>query len=351
VTAGLDGRQRAPDRASDGGHRHPSPSTGTTTKPVEGQKHALRSRGTLTRASQAAWTEASPTTATPINRGVHDLERPLPCPKGDEPMGDGRRRYAHGRATSFGVPRRVPGVRVTPVSGPEGPGARLGRRFPWRLGRCQGCFEVGSYLGHDLLGAADPRLPAALAAGVALAEFGSGRGSHGDLVPGDLLVDGDGHGRSDRSVMAEPTQLGNRSPNWPLGSWRAVGRGALLAPRQDARADRGARRWAPARHWSPRYAFGVAERASPSGTDPAPLNWAATRGLAWVSPFAAFCGWRLLVRGRRTLSRVVRTARPPSGAGWPARARRGALPTRRTQTTAGCRTPGGRPPQRAGWPP
>jgi hypothetical protein len=72
--------------------------------------------------------------------------------------------------------------------------SELGRRFPWRLGRCQGCFEVGSYLGHDLLGAADPRLPAALAAGVALAEFGSGRGSHGDLVPGDLLVDGDGHG-------------------------------------------------------------------------------------------------------------------------------------------------------------
>jgi hypothetical protein len=48
--------------------------------------------------------------------------------------------------------------------------------------------------------------------------------------------------------------------------------------------------------------------------------------------------------------RLARTARPPTGAGWPGPARRGAPPTRRTQTTAGCRTPGGRTPRRAGWP-
>jgi hypothetical protein len=53
---------------------------------------------------------------------------------------------------------------------------------------------VGSYFGHDLLGAADLRLPAAFAAGATLAGFGWGRGPDGDLVPGDLLVDGDGHG-------------------------------------------------------------------------------------------------------------------------------------------------------------
>lgn len=59
---------------------------------------------------------------------------------------------------------------MTRASAPEAPGARLGRSLS-PLGNCQGCFKVGA----------------------ALAAVGSRRGSHGDLVPGDLLVDGDGH--------------------------------------------------------------------------------------------------------------------------------------------------------------
>src|SRR5829696_5713783 len=80
------------------------------------------------------------------------------------------------------------------TSEPEGPGARLGRRPHWPLASCQGPLQVGSDLGHDLLGAANRRRPAAFAAGTALAAPGWGRGPHGDLVPGDLLVDGDSHG-------------------------------------------------------------------------------------------------------------------------------------------------------------
>src|SRR5215213_3068655 len=52
---------------------------------------------------------------------------------------------------------------------------------------------MGSHLGHDLLDAADRRLPAAFATGATLAGFGRGRGPDDDLVPGDLLVDEDGH--------------------------------------------------------------------------------------------------------------------------------------------------------------
>jgi hypothetical protein len=40
------------------------------------------------------------------------------------------------RVTSFGGLRRPLRVQVTRVSAPKGPGARLGRRCPWRLGRC-----------------------------------------------------------------------------------------------------------------------------------------------------------------------------------------------------------------------
>ena len=117
------------------------------------------------------------------------------------------------------------------------------------------------------------------------------------------------------SLMAEPTHLGNRSPNWPQGT-----RSALRSGRR------------------------------PSGTAPALHATGPPHALTWGSPFGAFCGWRLLARAPRTLSGVVRTARPPSDAGGPARARRGGLPTRRTQTTAGCRRPDGRTPRRAGWP-
>jgi hypothetical protein len=52
---------------------------------------------------------------------------------------------------------------------------------------------VGSDLGHDLLGTADPRLPAAFAANATLTAFGSTGEPNGDLVPGDLFVHGDGH--------------------------------------------------------------------------------------------------------------------------------------------------------------
>ena len=116
------------------------------------------------------------------------------------------------------------------ASGPEDSGARLGRLFHWPLGSCEGLIEVGSHLGHDLLDAAGPRLPAAFATGVTLAGFGWGRGPDDDLVPGDLLVDEDGHSHLQSSVMAEPTHLGKQSPNFPLGAamWSvAIG---LLGP-------------------------------------------------------------------------------------------------------------------------
>jgi hypothetical protein len=86
------------------------------------------------------------------------------------------------------------GVQVTEASAPEEPGGRLGWLFHWWLDSCQGRVQVGSDLGHDLLGATDLGLPAANAAGAALAAVGSGCRPDGDLVPGDLLVDGDGYG-------------------------------------------------------------------------------------------------------------------------------------------------------------
>src|SRR6266508_1050247 len=108
--------------------------------------------------------------------------------------------------------------------------------FGLAFGGSCGRVQMRAYLGHDLFGAAGPRLPAAFAAGAASAAPGWWRGPDGDLVPGDLLVDGDGHGsprriaeaalsavfvlmgrkvvlyqppRSQpRSVMGEPTGLG-----------------------------------------------------------------------------------------------------------------------------------------------
>jgi hypothetical protein len=97
------------------------------------------------------------------------------------------------------------------ASGPEDPGARLSWLSRWRLGGGYSRVQVGSYLGHDLLGAADPRLPAAFAAGAALATLDSGHGPDGDLVPGDLLVDGDGHGSP---------PIGRLWPNLP--TWKPV---------------------------------------------------------------------------------------------------------------------------------
>jgi hypothetical protein len=85
------------------------------------------------------------------------------------------------------------GRQVMRASGPDDSGARLGGLSHWRLGSCEGLIEVGSHLGHDLLDAADPRLPAAFATGVTLAGFGWGRGPDDNLMPGDLLVDEDGH--------------------------------------------------------------------------------------------------------------------------------------------------------------
>jgi hypothetical protein len=69
--------------------------------------------------------------------------------------------------------RHPPGVEVTRTSALEAAGAtRLGRLFHLPLGRCEGRLQVGSDLGHDLLGAADPRLPAACTASATLAPSG-----------------------------------------------------------------------------------------------------------------------------------------------------------------------------------
>jgi len=108
---------------------------------------------------------------------------PVPCASLRVHPGDGRSR-AGGRGWR----------RVTRASGPQSPGVRLGRLSRVRLGGSYGRVQVGSHFGHDLLGAADPRRPAAFAAGAALAGVGWARRSDGDLVPGDLRVDGDGHG-------------------------------------------------------------------------------------------------------------------------------------------------------------
>jgi len=99
---------------------------------------------------------------------------------------------------------------VTRASGLS-PEARLDRLSRVRLGGSYGRVQVGSYFGHDLLGAADPRRPAAFATGAALAGVGWARRPDGDLVPGDLRVDGDGHG-------APP--IGRVWPN--LAAWGAV---------------------------------------------------------------------------------------------------------------------------------
>jgi hypothetical protein len=58
-----------------------------------------------------------------------------------------------------------------------------------------GHVQMGSDLGHDLLGVAYPRPPAAFAAGPA-STTPSGRGSGDDhLMPGHLLIDRDDHGQ------------------------------------------------------------------------------------------------------------------------------------------------------------
>jgi hypothetical protein len=91
------------------------------------------------------------------------------------------------RATSVGSLVRLPDVQLTPVSAPEASEARLGRSLS-PLASGEGRFQVGSDLGHDLLGAADPRLPAALAAGAALAALGSGCRAAVTLCPATCLL-------------------------------------------------------------------------------------------------------------------------------------------------------------------
>jgi hypothetical protein len=115
------------------------------------------------------------------------------------------------------------------ASGPDDSGARLGRLSYWPLGSCEGLIEVTSHLGHDLLDGADPRLPAAFATGVALAGFGWGRGPDDDLVPGDLLVDEDGH--SHLSVGDGRTYLlGKPVTKFPGRGSYVVGRDRLAPP-------------------------------------------------------------------------------------------------------------------------
>jgi hypothetical protein len=126
------------------------------------------------------------------------------------------------------------GVQVTGASGREDSGARLSRLFDSPLGSCDGRLQVGSYLGHDLLGAADVRLPAAFAAGATLAGFGSGRWPDGDLVSGDLLINGDGHGHLQSVGDGRTYPLGKPIAKLPAqGGMRSVAV-ALVRPRQSA---------------------------------------------------------------------------------------------------------------------
>jgi hypothetical protein len=146
--------------------------------------------------------------------------------------------------TSAGVLRRPQASQVLRASGLEAPGAWLSRLVRWRLGGCYRRVQVGSDLGHDLLGAADPRLPTAFAAGAALAALGSRRGPDGDLVPSDLLVDGDGHGHP-RSVGYDRTYpLGKQVANLLARVTPTVHRGGLGHAEAPAAADRSARRCA-----------------------------------------------------------------------------------------------------------
>jgi hypothetical protein len=198
-----------------------------------------------TRGSSSGRVEIAPKVAPaegPPRRG-----RTTP-PRGHEPTVAGPRRHSTwSGTTSVAVPRGPAGVQVARASGPKGPGARLGRRSHWRLGSGEGRVQVGSDLGHDLLGAADPGLPAAFAAGAALAALGSGRGPDGDLVPGDLLVDGDGHGSPPIGRVwpnLSTWEAGHQLARW--GPGHAVGRGGLGHAKVRAGADRRARRCAPA---------------------------------------------------------------------------------------------------------
>jgi hypothetical protein len=86
------------------------------------------------------------------------------------------------------------GIQVRRSSTSDFPRAALDRLSHWPLGSGEGRLQVGSYLGHNLFGTTDLRLPAAFTAGTTLAGLGSARGPDGNPVPGHLLVHGDAHG-------------------------------------------------------------------------------------------------------------------------------------------------------------
>ena len=86
---------------------------------------------------------------------------------------------------------------VRRVLGPEHAGARRGWLSHSPLGSCQGRFQVGSDLGHHLLGATGPRLPAALAASGAAQKF---------VERGSCCLQGTGRGDCSRSVSARNQQ-------------------------------------------------------------------------------------------------------------------------------------------------
>jgi hypothetical protein len=135
------------------------------------------------------------------------------------------------------------GRQVMRASGSEDSGARLGRLSHWPRGSCEGLIQVGSHLGHDLLDAADPRLPAAFATGVTLAGFGWARGPDDDLVPGDLLVDEDGHGHLPSVGDGRTYPLRKPVTKFPA-------RGSCVV-RRDRLAPPGARRQGQAKHPRP----------------------------------------------------------------------------------------------------
>jgi hypothetical protein len=165
-------------------------------------------------------------------------ERGLVTARGHEPTVRAFALTSHGRDHQRPSATPPPGVQVMRASGPEDSGARLGRLSHWPLGSCEGLIEVGSQLGHDLLDAADRRLPAAFATGVTLAGFSWGRGPDDDLVPGDLLVDEDGHGHLQSVGDGRTYPLGKPVTKFPGRGSYVVRRDQLASPGPDVRDGR-----------------------------------------------------------------------------------------------------------------
>jgi hypothetical protein len=170
------------------------------------------------------------------SREAHRSARPLP--PGHEPTAKAFAATSHGRDRQrrSATPPRASGASVR--AGRSGAG--LGRLSHWPHGSCEGLIQVASHLGHDLLDAADPRLPTAFAAGVTLAGFGWARGPDDDLVPGDLLVDEDGHSHLQSAGDGRTYPLEKPVTKFPARGSYVIRRDRLGPP--------GARRQGQAKH-------------------------------------------------------------------------------------------------------